>query len=206
MTTRADLLGWLDEALQDTDAVLTPTQRDNALERALMQYSARRPQWLVTDLTGNGSTQTWTVPGAWVADWSWIDSVYEIVGSARPMLLDGSEFWVEQTPTGRQWRCIGAPAVGTTLRVRYAALHTATTQTATVPPGDERAVGILGGACALDMLMTRSAAQGDPTLGADTTDHQSRSDRYASCAKRLRELFDTLVPAHTPRRLTIQRA
>jgi hypothetical protein len=204
-TTRSDLLRWLDDALQDTDAVLTPEQRESALDLALMQYSIRRPHWLVTELTGNGSTATWDVPATWVAAWSWLDTVWDVRGTVRPALLDGALFWAEQTPDGWQWRAATAPASGTTLRVRYSAVHTATGQATSVPVVHQQAVGLLGAACALEVLANYAATDSDATLGADTTDFQSRSERYATRARQLRTLVLAWVPAPTPTRVTLAR-
>jgi hypothetical protein len=206
MTARAVVLTWVQGFAQDADGVLSTTHLDDALDAALAEFSTRRAAVGVKDYAGTGTTCVWTLPSDWVADWSQIVSLFEVSSAGPACPVDRTQYSVEQTETLTRLRLTYAVCSGSTLRLRYTRTHTIDASLSTVPLPYEQAVAMLAGAYAAAMLAARAATQGDTTLGADTVDHQSRTDRYLRMEKTLRDASLRLLPVQRNRFLHLMRA
>jgi hypothetical protein len=210
VSNRSQFAAWLKAELQDDDSALSDVELDHAIERALHEYSDRRNRIAVHDYAGDGIVTTFAAPTSWEDGWSVILSVELPQGNEPATYLGKTGYSIyRDLVTGvvaLKLRFASAPASGDVARVLYTARHTASNTATTVPPVHQRAVGTLGASLASEMLASRYAPQSDSTLGVDIADHAARSGNYADRAKRLREIYDGMVPRQYARSVTIMRA
>lgn len=193
MSTDIELTALIQARVPDDDGVLNriPLSWDTVLMQALNDYSQRMPLIRTGTLTPNGVTTLFAVPAGWQRGWSQVLSVEYPAGEEPASYLGVADWAFYQDALDALFlRFVSAPASGTTVRVRYTAVHTA----ATVPPMHETAIAVLGAAVAHEILASYFAARGDTSFQADIADHAGRSQRYADLARALREQFDVLIP------------
>jgi len=212
VSNRTGLLSLLTRRLQDVDAHLDADAHSDALDAALAEYSRRRIRRGLHDLTGDGTTVVFALPSDWDEAESQVLGIESPVGEAPPCFLDTSLHTLVWQPAlstppdiEQVLHVASAPTSGIVYRLWYTRLHVAQSGYTSVPPADHHAVATLGAALALDWLATNRVSQGASSIGADTSDHTARQERYRTAAAAMRAEYDRAVPMRTPRRYTVVR-
>lgn len=185
--------------LIDTDAtnplLSDATTLDNAIAAAVAKYQLDRPRLVTADVTGNGTPYYVLVgTGAVLASWSdqfstiaQIEYPAAAVGADHvPTFLNRQDDWQEDyrdaTKTYLRLRTV-SPSASETLRITYAAPHTHTSVTDTVPTADLEALYDLAAHYACLELGTKMAGSSDSVISADSVNYRDSQLRYRQQAQ-----------------------
>ena len=180
--------------LQDGAAKLAPAEIVKAVEEAIAgRYSKDRPQKPVADLTGDGATYEWSLAGitVWQEGFSRVVEIEYPQGERSPIYLEGGEWLLYATPTGRFLRFAFALSAGKKARVRFTAAHA--TDASSVPEADFYAVGALAASLAARRLAALYAQTGDSSIAADTVNYRTKSQEYLALARQLEKQYENLL-------------
>jgi len=193
MSTIADFQTKMDEALKDTAGILTQSEKNIQIGRAVKLYSRHRPREIASDIAGSGIYE-YPLPSAWIDGFSTLRSLEYPVGSQEPETVPLEDILIYRLPAGPKLRFLRiSPAAGQTARLLHTVPHTVDATTSTIPVPDEDAVSLLAAASGCEALASYYAQSQDPTLTADVVDHKSKSADYAARAKRLKKLYAEAV-------------
>lgn len=186
MPTFADIRQKVVDTVKDDSGKLSnPEDFDRNIGAALNRYSAHRPYVLVADVTGNNG-HDYSLPTGWSEGFSIVKAVEYPVGNVPADYIDSDEIEIYQSPAGKKLRLkADAPSVSETFRVSYTALRTYET----VAASDIDAFVWLSAALCLEELATAFAQSGDSLIAADSVDYRDKTQRFASRAKRLMQLY-----------------
>lgn len=178
------LVARLADRVQDDEGILTTVQREAAIAEAVAAYSRVRPQRGLADLTGDG-TQTYDLPAEWVAGFSVLQSVEFPAGESPPVYVDEADWLLYQPDSDTTVLRLLAdtPSASQTIRLRYTALHVVDDAASTLPAQDADAVVNYAASVACLWLAAHYAQQGQATLSADVTNHESRVRQYRDLAR-----------------------
>lgn len=184
MATLQSLVIKLADRLQDADQVLILDKQQAALAEALTDYQRFRPRGLIGDLVGNG-TNLYTLPSGWVQDFSRILSLEFPQGEDPPRYLEEGDYGLYQSTSSLyQLRLTThVPTASQTIRVSFTGPHSTTSTASTIPSPDEEAVVNKAASIACTWLAAYYAQQGQSSIGADVTNHESKSRQYRDLAK-----------------------
>lgn len=188
MSTLADIRDKVVGMVKDTSGKLTnPGDFDRNITAALARYSRHMPDTAVVDVTGNGTNDySVSLLTGWVDGFSDVRQVEFPVDEVPESLLDGDEFHIYQKPSGKVLRLASEqPAATEAFRATFTIPRAATT----VPDGDVDAISQLAASLCCEELANAYAQTGDPTIGADSVNYRSKSQEFASRAKRLMQLY-----------------
>ena len=207
MPNTAAFKALIQSRIQDVDSVLTDPDLDDVLQEAIDEYSERFPARGIYDILGDGSTVAFDVPNDWQELWSRVLSVEIGVDSGEFAIRARYEIKLNGAAGSEQLQIVftDPPVSGQTYRVRYTRSQMADTVSTSVPTRHHRALSTLGAAIGLQWIANHYAAQSDPSFGADTADHTSRSDRYSERAEEMRERYDEMVKWHRATRAEVVR-
>ncbi len=196
----ADFQTLVDDLVRDKDQVVSSTERDLAIANAVVRFSEVRPREIVTDeIQAGGRGYRVALPSEWVDDTSDLRSVEYPVGTTPdPDYLPMSSVSLYRTPSGQQISLPCSVSDGETVRVTFTVPHTLDVSTDTIPEKARAAVCYLAASIICDQLANHYATEGEPTLGADTVEHKTKSDRFRSRAKDLKERFDDFADVSEP--------
>lgn len=184
----------VDDLVRDKDQVIASGSRDAALQAAIARYSIDAPRSVVEDVTSAGG-QIVPLPQAWAHDWSALQQIEFPIGTIPPSLINTNSCLVYRGPAGDELRSLFTQLAGDVLRLTYTAPHELTGLVDTVPEKHHHAVASLAAADLCGQLASHYATEGSPTIGADTTDHQSKSERFSRRARDLRAAYTAVVGA-----------
>ena len=201
MTTLADLRAKVIATVRDdSQKLVNPDDYDRAINAALRKYSLHRPDYATTDIAGNG-THDLALPTGWVDGYSMISSAEYPIGQVPSELLANDEVDIYRSPTALKIRLRDvAPAAAESVRLTFTIQRSA----ATVPDNDIDAVAWLSAALCCEDLANAFAQSTDSSIAADSVDYRDKSQKFASRAKRLMQLYkehlglkdnDTVTPA-----------
>lgn len=190
--TLVSIQALVDDLARDKDQVIASATRDTAIQNALVAYSEAQPRELVADVTSNGSPYV-DVPTQWIAGQSILRSVEYPIGQLPTQLIDDAALGLYNTPGG--WKIAIAVQVpnGDAVRVTYTAPHVLDNSTDTIPPKHVRAVACLAASDLCGQLQAYYASESMPTIGADVSDHQGKSERYRTRSRDLLALYNSIV-------------
>ena len=180
--------------LQDTAGKLPSGDLTAAIEEALVgRYSKDRPLVVVEDLTGDGATYEWDLAAVsgWQNGFSQVVRIEYPQGERVPTYLEGDEWMIYESPTGRFLRFTFVPANSKTARVHFTAWHAV--DASSLPDADFYAVGALAAALAARRLAAIYAQTGDSSIGADTVNYRTKSQEYLALARRLEQDYENLL-------------
>ncbi len=186
MSTLEDLRTKVIAIVKDTSGKLVnPTDYDAKITAALNRYSKLRPDKLVEDVAGSGTSDL-DLPEGWVDEFSTIKSIEYPVGDNPESILDADEYALYRSPDGEKIRLRSdSPAATEVVRIAYTVPRSATT----VPAVDVEAVCSLAAALCLEDLANAAVQTADPTMSADVVNYRTKSGEFASRAKRLMQLY-----------------
>jgi hypothetical protein len=169
------------------------TEQNEAIGLAMSEHSRHKPLIVVEDVTGDG-TRSYTlsdVLGNW-NDFSQIQEIVYPVDDDYPPnpLTENDDYRISETPDGQKLFFLTCtPASTEEFRIRYTAIHTCMADACSVPSADTHAVQLLASAYYCEIVSNYYAQSADSLISADSVNHQSKSQQYASRAKALRNLY-----------------
>jgi hypothetical protein len=200
MTTLPVLLVALGDRLQDGEEIIKLHQRQLALTEAVKDLARFRPRLLVGDIVGNG-TSTYTLPAGWVVDVSSLLSLEFPLGNDPPTYLEESDWTLYRSAsTTVQLRLVRElPSASQTMRLLYTAPHTlgSTPATTTLTAVDEEPALNKAASLCCTWLAAYYAQQGQASLAADVTNHESKSRTYRDLAKDFQRLYNEALGIDT---------
>jgi len=188
----ADYQTAVDDLVRDRDAVISDVQRDAAIAAAVTQYSADAPRPVVVDQAATAAGNTLDLPAGWTDDSVLVSAEYPI-GQWPPVYLDASDVQIYASPTVRQLRLPVQLAIGESVRLTYTAAHLVDDADDTVPTKHANAVASLAASWLCGQLASYYAGESEATIGADTVDRKTKSDRWRTRARDLLAVYTASV-------------
>lgn len=182
-----DLRDLIDDLVRDAVLWVTPTQRDRAIELALVRYSADRPRQVVEDVTTEDGV-TLPLPEGWVQGESLLQTV-ECPVVSPPVPLEADAWAVWRTPTGEVIGLLQAATPGATARLHYTAPHVVDAASSTVPNAHREAVACYAASLLAEQIATAHASAQDSTIAADRVDQAHPAREWSARAKAYRNRY-----------------
>lgn len=180
----ADYQTLVDGFARDGSGNLAETDRNAAIELAVIRYSADRPRKPVVGLISPG-TAIVDLPETWEQGFSELVEVARSTGTEGPIAAA-----VVDTLTGPKLRLCDTVPEGQLILVQHTALHQLDAAADTIPVKDREAVARWAAGLLLDQLANLYAGTREPTIQADSADHQGKGSRYAERAKAMRKVYE----------------
>jgi hypothetical protein len=193
MTTLPLLLVGLGVRIKDVEAIITLPERELALLEAAKDLGRFRPRQVVADIVGNG-TSDYAVPAGWVLDVSSMVSVEFPAGDIPPIYLEDSDWTLYRSATSTVLLRLlrDTPSASQTVRVTFTAPHTlgTTPATTTLTAQDEEPVLNKAASYCCLWLAAYYSQQGQASLAADVTNHESKARTYRDLARDFQRLYN----------------
>ncbi len=184
----ADYEALTDALVRDDTGKITAANRTEAIARAVARYSADRPRPKVEDVVAAGGNLL-ALPAGWQADFSALRSIEYPIGSVPPQLLEQDSYALYQTPSVEQIMLLNAINAGQSVRLNYTIRHVVDGSTDTIRVDDREVVCLWSSALLLEQLAALFSGESDPTIQADSVNHNSKAAEYAIRAKSLRARY-----------------
>lgn len=178
----------VDDLVRDGAGDIATADRDEAIARAVIRYSTDRPKLKVEDVAAAGGHYL-DLPGAFDGDFSQLREVETPPDEVPPAVLESSAWSIYSTPAGTKILFESSLAAGADVRLRYTIPHTLDATTDTIPDKDREAVCAWAAALLLTQLAAKYSGDSQPTISADSVDHQDKGRDYAARAKELRQRY-----------------
>lgn len=184
----ADYRTRLDQILKEQAGDLSQGDKDAAIENAVKEHSKYRPRKRIHDFSGDSVAFDFALSAAagFEVEFSKVTSVEYPADEREPAILEDEDWLIYEaaTETPKLRLLNDTPQTGKKVRVRYTARHTVDATTGTIPDADFEAVCHLSAKYALLSLANRYLQNTEPTLGADSVDHKSKSFEARSGANK----------------------
>ena len=191
-----DFLTLIAAKIQDTAGKLTGDRILEALQAAIDEYSTVMPRHKTQTITGDAVTVTFALATGFEENFSKVERIEYPVGRQEPEYLDETDYLLYRDPTTGLLKLrltTMVLSVGATAYLAYTQRHhvqsgppVGETVADTVPLKHRDAVATLAASHAAVMLAMVYAQSSDPTIGADSVDHGTKSTDYLALAKELR--------------------
>lgn len=189
----ADYRARLDQILKEQAGDLVTGDKDAAIENGVKEHSKYRPRRRIHDFIGNSVAFDFVLSAAagYEVGFSKILSVEYPADEREPEYLEDEDWIIYEAATETpKLRLINAtPTTGKKVRIVYSARHTVDAATGTIPDGDFEAACHYAAHFALLALANRYLQNTEPTLGADSVDHKSKSDQARGNATTEKKLY-----------------
>lgn len=196
--------------IQDHAEFLEPDDVHRFLDEAVLLYSKDRARIKVCEITGDGSTYEWsvgedkTILTDWIEDFSYINGRVEYPAHTStnlqqvPVYIDENFYMfyrkIVSATTTLYFKATGfIPATGKIVRFEYALPHTLTDSSNSIKDGDSSAVINLTASLCFWALAAKFAQSTEPTIDADSVDHQRKSEQYLEMAKERADMYKALM-------------
>lgn len=176
------------DLVRDRDGLITPGQRDAALQTAVLRYSEHRPRQLVEDVTSVGGRRL-SLPSAWQNGRSQVLSLECPAGSDPPTYIEAGTFYLYQGPSTAQVQLPISLSAGEVVRVAYTRGHTLDADTDTIPDPDARAVACLAASDLCGQMARYYGQESESSISADAVDRKSKADVYRGFERDLRMYY-----------------
>ncbi len=188
----ADLQTLVDDLVRDDAGKVAVSERDRAIGLAVVRYGQDRPRSVLEDVTADGSSFL-PLPAGWEDGGSRIVSLEYPIGQWPISYLSQEGYGVVDTPIGDEIRLAGAIPAGASVRVLFSTSHVLDAINDTLPVNDREAVACYAASVLMDQLASLHSGDGDSTISADSVEHRSQAQEYASRARAFRaRYFDGL--------------
>lgn len=181
----------VDDLVRDKDQVISLDTRDAAVQAALARYAADAPRVVVEDLDTSAG-DILPMPAFW-GEGSQLRALEHPAGQNPPRYLPLTAVSLYVGPAGSELRLSRALAGPGMLRVTYTAAHSLSTAGTSVPARHWRPLACLAAADLCDQLAGYYATEGAPSIGADTVDHQSKTEKFRRLARDYRSQYTQAV-------------
>lgn len=169
----------------DSGRLVNPDDYERNIVAAIRRYSLLRPDRSVVDITGNG-TKTYSLPAGWAEGFSGVKSIEYPVDEIPATYLEAEDYEIYQAPSGKVIRLLkDSPEATESFRVTFTIPRISTT----ILENDYDAVCNLAAGFCLEDLANSYAQSSDSTISADSVDYRSKSQEFASRAKRMVQLW-----------------
>lgn len=160
----------------------------SAIESGITRLSEIRPQKIIHDFTGDGSTKIFELPDTFEDGFSRILRVqypYDVTGETLAETISLFRIWLIEVGDGT-WKLQlldFTPASSKILRVSFTAQHAVDNNSTTIKTkADEKAVIYWAAAQCLSIMAAKAIRVGNSLLGSDVVDYQLRSGQYKTLA------------------------
>lgn len=184
----ADFQSLVDGMVRDDENRITTDNRDAAIALAVSRYSGDRPRKIVVDLTAAGG-HFLDLPESWEDGFSQLEILEYPVNKVPPSEISPAEWRLYSNPSSTRIMVTTALAAAATVRATHTARHVLNDETDTIPLDAREPVSAYGASVLLDQLASATANSSDPTIGADSVDHRSKSREYAARARAHRQRY-----------------
>lgn len=190
--TKENFITRISSILKHETSHLEPADIEQALERAVAEYSKYRPLVKYYDIDGDGSADAWDVPTDWEDGFSSILEV-EYPQGEDPRETDLTEQFpweIYYDQDALEWKFSmpeDIPATGETVRLKYTIRHTLDNDTNTIPDFDYFTVCDIAAEECCRILASVYVMAGDSTISADSVNYGSKSGDYRSLMKEYRK-------------------
>jgi hypothetical protein len=178
----------VDDLLRDDATRITNTQRDTAIASAVARYSKDRPRQKVEDLTVPGGNLL-PLPTAWEDDFSALQTLEYPLGNVPPSFISSQAHSIYAAPDGLSIMVSYPLRTSETVRATFTIAQVVDEANDTIPMGDREPVCCLAAASLCDQLAAFYSGDSDSTIQADSVNHQSKAQEFASRAKALRKRY-----------------
>lgn len=205
-----DILATAKTFLRENRTRIVPEDWNQIAEHARQQFSKDKPQDLIADVTGNGTSvypltshvgpPIITGLTSWTAGVSTIRSLeYPVSTTGEPEYVDRNEFMIYRPASGKeQLRLLGSsPTASETLRVRYTAPHSFSVTTSTIDDLDRGTFSLLAAAYAAQLLAADFLKSNTSNLSQDNSDFSQKSRDMQSLADSLFKKYASAVSSKT---------
>lgn len=184
------------DAVRDKDGVISTTQRDTAIQTAVLRYSQDRPRVLVEDITSAGG-YVLPLPFYFRQGFSELQRIEQPIGNEPESCIELPRVRLYQSPTETQIKLPTWLLAGDVARVSYTARHELSADyvnvldetvagTDTIPLEHRNAVVCYAASLLCEQLANNYATSVEPTIGADAVNHASKTETFAARARALR--------------------
>ena len=195
----SDIQTLVADLVRDDAGKLGDPERDRAITRAVVRYSQDRPRAVIEDITADGSNFL-PLPQAWEDGYSTISALEYPVGEFPVSLVSPEFYGVVPGPMGDEIRLAGVILDGNTVRATLVIPHLVDATHDTVPDTDHEAVASYAAALLMDQMAALHAGDSDSTIQADSVEHRSQAQEYASRARLYRARYSEMLGVD-PKRL-----
>lgn len=189
----ADLKKLVDGFVRDESQRLSRTDKEIAIQLAVLRYSTDRPRRKVEDVFSGGG-DVLPLPSAW-QDGSRILSVEYPIG-ADPACFIPAGIYV--TPDGDQLKIADYLSPGVEARVTFTVTHVVSDVADTVLASHREAVAAYAAAVLLEQLSAAAINDGESTIAADSTDRRTKAQEYAARARGLKGRYGDILGVGAP--------
>lgn len=175
--------------VRDEEGKISVDERDQAIALAVVRYGKDRPREEVEDVTGDG-TQYLDLPTLWEAGVSGLRAIEYPIGNIPPSYIEAGAWGIYNMP-GSVQRIVLQQAVGNgaDARLTFTVSHIVSAVADTVPLADREAVACWAAALLCDQLSSLYSGTSDPTIQADSVQHQSKAAEFAKRANSMRARY-----------------
>jgi hypothetical protein len=189
----ADYTSAIDDLVRDKDQVLSSGSIQLAIAQALLVYSDHRPREVPADVVADAAGYELQLPAGWVVDFSVVRAIEYPVDQNPVAMLDMARVYRRLRPAGERIELPVALSAGDVVRVTYSATHVVDNATDTVPPAHRHAVQCLAASNLCGQLASYYATEAAPTIGADVSDHQGKTERFRARARDLVAVYNSVL-------------
>lgn len=185
---RADYLELMAQRVQDTDSRLSVDDHDRALRAAVIKYSKDSPLSIVTDIAANGSNLL-TLPDGFDPLFSRVSGLEYPVGNYPPTLLDSGSYQLLQIPGGYALAVHTCIPIGQMVWMTWTQMHTVDALHDTIHAAYRDAVADWAASLLCHDLATLYSGDSDPTISADSVDHNGKAREFAARSRTLAQRY-----------------
>ena len=207
---REDYITRVKALIQDHAEFLQPDDVDRFLDESALLYSKDRPRIQVCEITGDASTYEWSVGSGntiltdWVEGFSFIKGRVEYPAHTStneqqvPVYVDDNFYMFYRKSVSDvavlYLKTTGfTPSSGKVMRFEYTIPHSLTDTANSIKDGDSSAVINLTASLCFWALAAKLAQSTEPTIDADSVDHQRKSEQYLEMAKERADMYKALM-------------
>ena len=177
---------------------LDTAARKANIKSAIERYSRDTPDEVTADVTGDGGKYYPVAANltSWSEGFSRILSIeypaQAISADDTPQYIAAGDWDDDYWASSVRYLFLPnhAPAATETMRIRYLAPYTLTSNAYDIPPIDFNAVCHLATSLCCQAIATKYARTSDSTLSADSVDHAGRSERFRQQAREWMKLYE----------------
>ena len=173
--------------VQDDEGVISTTERDLFIEKALQKINDKLPKVIAEDENTDG-TDEYSLPSLWVDRLSEIHKIYWEYDDDDP--LEPDTYQIVTTPTGEKIRFISDLTTGKQYRVVYTTTWTCTSSTCDLPDRYANLVEYYATALYCDALASYYSQTSDSSITADVVNYRSKAGQYQRQSQRFMDYFE----------------
>jgi hypothetical protein len=147
----------VDRKTRAPEDIVTPADRDAAIQAAVLRYSQDRPLRRVVEVTVLADENEIALPPTWASGESVLLSVEAPTGEVPPSLLDVAAYAIVARPNGDALLISDTFSAATQCRLTFTGPHVVSAATDTVPARDREALGYWAAAILCDQVAAHHA-------------------------------------------------